>query len=245
MSNPLAPLGGMAYPGRLIALGRDGSGRSVVVLYAVTGRSVSSQARRLVRDGRAVWTRPTDSEVLKTGRAELLVYPAIMIGKGIAVSNGRQTADLDPDGEGSPVQTLERGLRAWSYEPDAPIFTPRIGGCVLPSGRAALAVLRRSAEGATLRSFFEIPLEPGRGRFVATYAGENRDPVPAFEGEPREIGLVGGAARETAEAAYAALGPTGETGRDLRVAVACLFADAADLSRFELHIINREERKCP
>ena len=58
----------------------------------------------LVRDGRAVWTRPTDPEILKTGRPDLLVYPAIMIGKGIAVSNGRQTADIDPD---VVIQALE------------------------------------------------------------------------------------------------------------------------------------------
>ena len=216
MDNPLAPLRRMAYPGRLILLGKDASGRSVIVLYAVTGRSPSSQARRLVRDGRAVWTRPTDPEVLKTGRPDLLVYPAIMIGRGIAVSNGRQTADIDPDGDGGPVETLERGLKDWSYEPDAPIHTPRISGCVLPSGRAALAVLRRAEGGGILRSFFEIPLD---------------------------LRLAGATARDTAEAAYAALGPSEEGGRDFRVAVACLFADAADLSQFELHIINREEGK--
>jgi IMP cyclohydrolase len=243
MDNPLAPLRRMAYPGRLILLGKDASGRSVIVLYAVTGRSPSSQARRLVRDGRAVWTRPTDPEVLKTGRPDLLVYPAIMIGRGIAVSNGRQTADIDPDGDGGPVETLERGLKDWSYEPDAPIHTPRISGCVLPSGRAALAVLRRAEGGGILRSFFEIPLAAGRGRLVATYSGENRDPVPSFEGEPLDLRLAGATARDTAEAAYAALGPSEEGGRDFRVAVACLFADAADLSQFELHIINREEGK--
>jgi IMP cyclohydrolase len=241
----MARLERMAYPGRLIVLGRAAPGRSVVVLYAVTGRSPSSQARRLVGDGRAVWTQPTDPDVLKTGNPDLLVYPAIMIGKGIAVGNGRQTADIDPDGEGNPADALERGLSDWSYEPDAPIYTPRISGCILPSGRAALAVLRRSAEGEVLRSYYEIPLASGRGRFVATYAGENRDPVPAFNDQPQEIGLAYATARDAAEAAYAALGPSEEGGRDFRVAVACLFADPDDLSRFELHIINREERKRP
>jgi len=238
----MEPLRRMAYPGRLLALGRARSG-SAVVLYAVTGRSPSSRSRRLVLDGRTVWTRPTDPEVLKSGNPDLLVYPALRIGKGIAISNGRQTADIDPDGEGgSPVSVLERGLKDWSYEPDAPIHTPRIGGCILPSGRSAVALIRRGAGGEELRSFFEFPLLAGRARYISTYAGENSDPLPAFEGEPREILFEEGTARDTAEALYAALGPAEPGGRDFRVAVACLFADPEDLTRFELHLINRDER---
>lgn len=238
------PLRRLAYPGRLLALGKARSG-TAVVLYVVTGRSPSSQARRLVLDGRTVWTRPTDPQVVGSGHPDLLVYPALRIGKGIAVSNGRQTTDIDPDAEGSPVSVLERGLRDWSYEPDAPIYTPRISGCILPSGRSALAVIRRGAEGEELRSYFEFPLLAGRVRYVSTYAGPNADPLPAFAGEPRDIPFAETTARDTAEAAYAALGPAKPGGRDFRVAVACLFADPADPMRFELHLINRDERTRP
>ncbi len=234
----------LAYPGRLLALGRSRSGRAVV-LYAVTGRSPSSQARRLVLDGRTVWTRPTDPEALKSGNPDLLVYPAIRIGKGIAVSNGRQTADIDPDSGGSPVSILERGLKDWSYEPDPPIHTPRITGCILPSGRSAMAVIRRGDESEALRSYFEFPFLAGRGRLISTYAGENADPLPAFEGEPRECPFEEATARETAEAVYADLGPGERGGPDFRVAVACLFADPENLARFELHLINRDERTRP
>jgi IMP cyclohydrolase len=242
--DPMEPLRRMAYPGRLLALGRARSGHSIV-LYAVTGRSPSSQARRLVLDGRTVWTRPTDPDVLKNGNPDLLIYPALRIGKGIAVSNGSQTADIDPDGEGSPVSALERGLKNWSYEPDSPIHTPRISGCVLPSGRSAVAVIRSGAQGEALRSYFEFPLIAGRGRLISTYAGENADPLPAFQGEPREIRFEGATARDTAEAVYGALGPAEAGERDFRVAVACLFADPADLMRFEIHLINRDERTRP
>ena len=242
--NPREPLRRTAYPGRLLALGKARSGRAVV-LYAVTGRSPSSQARRLVLDGRIVWTRPTDPEALKSGNPDLLVYPAIRIGKGIAVGNGRQTADIDPDGGGSPVSILERGLADWSYEPDAPIHTPRISGCILPSGRSGVAVVRRGDEGEAFRSYFEFPRLAGRGRLISTYAGENAEPLPPFEGEPREVSFGEATARETAEAFYASLGPDERGGPDFRVAVACLFADPEDLARFEIHIINRDERTRP
>ena len=245
MQHPMPALRGMSYPGRLVALGRDASGRLAVVLYAVTGRSAASRARRLVRDGSTVWTRSTDPEALKSGRADLLVYPAIRIGRGVAVSNGRQTADIDAEGGTDPAETLERGLREWSYEPDGPIYTPRISGCILPSGRMGLSILRRTPDGGAERAFFGVPAEPGRGRFVATYAGENRDPVPSFAGGPRELALPGAAARETAEAAYAALGPGSAGAPDFRVAVACLFADMSDPAGFDLHIINRDERERP
>lgn len=232
------------YPGRFITLGKARSGRTVVI-YALTGRSASSQARRLVLDGLTVWTRPTDPELLKAGRPDLLVYPAIRIGKGIAVGNGKQTADVDPDGEGSPVAVLERGLRDWNYEPDAPIHTPRIAGCVLPSGRSALAVVRRGSEGEPLRSFFEFPLLAGRSRLISTYSGGPADPPVAFDGEPRDIPFEEATARAAAEAFYAALGPAEPGGLDYRVAVASVFADPEDATRFELHIVNRAERTLP
>ena len=111
MSHPLTPLTEMTYPGRLIALGRDLSGAFNVVIYAITGRSPSSQARRLVAEGNAVWTKPTDPEVLNKGNPDLLVYPALVLGAGIAVSNGKQTVDIDAGGQGSPVDVLDSALK--------------------------------------------------------------------------------------------------------------------------------------
>ena len=144
----------MIYPGRFIILGRDAAGAYDIVLYGITGRSASSQARRLERRGDNVIIQPTDPDVLKTGNADLLVYPALVLGKGIAVSNGKQTEDIDPLADGSPVRVLEKGLEGWTYEPDAPIFTPRISGCLLPDRRAALSLIKRGGDGRPERSFF-------------------------------------------------------------------------------------------
>jgi len=240
MTPPLSPLEGLTYPGRLIIIGRA-SGGPAVVLYAITGRSASSQARRLVQREAGVWVEPTDEAVLRQGRVELLVYPALLISAGgVAVSNGRQTADVgDAVAAGAaPVAALAAALARWDFEPDAPTFTPRISGCVTASG-AALSIIKRSPDGGTLRSYFEVPDSPERGRLVSTYQGENRDPLPAFAGEPLEVSLPAGGARETAEAAYAALGPR-PGNPDFRVAVACYrYRGTAGP---EVHIINRHER---
>lgn len=231
----------LVYPGRLLIIGGDAAGDHHVVLYAITGRSPSSQARRLELDDNAVWTKPTDPETLKRGNPELLVYPAVILGRGIAASNGRQTVDIDTDRTGSAVAALDAGLGPWTYEPDAPIYTPRITGCVLASGRAALSIIKRGPGGHPLRAFYDLPDRPGRGSMLATYRGDNTEPLAAFEGEPLDVGLEGSTPEETAEAAYAALRPAGRTG-DYRVAVVCVYARRDAVEERRLAIINRHER---
>lgn len=233
----------LEYPGRLIAMGLASAGAKAVIVYAITGRSPSSQARKLAHRDSGVWVQPTDENVLKKGNIDLLVYPALLFGQaGVAVSNGKQTADIRDAllAGAAPVAVLSQALAAWDYEPDAPIFTPRISGCLV-SGAAGLSVVRRGESDEPLRSYFEVPFREGEGRLVSTYAGPNSDPLPAFEGEPRRVGLAGKTARETAEAVYGNLAPAA-AGKDFRVAVACVFVSLSDPGRIELHIINRHER---
>jgi IMP cyclohydrolase len=243
MENPMPGLAALEYPGRLIVIGAPAGDGKAAVLYAITGRSPSSQARKLVfRDG-GVWVQPTDEATLKQGNVELLVYPAVLFGRaGLAVSNGRQTGDVrDRLAPGiPPVAALSAALAAWDFEPDAPIFTPRISGC-LAGGAAGLSVVRRGPSGETLRNYFEVGLRPGQGRLVSTYEGPNAEPLSVFGGEPRFLALPGATAAETAEAAYRSLAPA-PAGRDFRVAVACVTVPLADPGRAEVHIINRHER---
>ncbi len=128
MNDPLAPLRRMPYPGRLIIIGRDPGGTRAVLVYAITGRSESSRARRLKFAEGAVWTEPLDMEVLKKGNVDLLIYRAIVLGSGIAISNGRQTEDIvqvlnREKEEVDPGAILARALGDWIYEPDAPHYT--------------------------------------------------------------------------------------------------------------------------
>jgi IMP cyclohydrolase len=241
--DPTSTIAALEYPGRLIVIGAPGGGSGAAIVYAITGRSPSSQARRLVLRNGGVWVEPTDEDTLRTGNVDLLVYPAILFAKdGIAVSNGKQTGDLrDRIRPGSdPVSVLSGALSGWDFEPDAPIYTPRISGCLVGAG-AALSVLRRGPSGETLRSYFEVSLRAGEGRLVSTYEGPNADPLPVFQGEPRRIALDRATATDTAESAYRDLAPA-SAGKDFRVAVACVIAPKAEADGIDAHIINRHER---
>jgi len=233
----------LEYPGRLIIIGAPGEGAKAAIIYAITGRSPSSQARRLVRRDEGIWVQPTDEETLKKGNVDLLVYPAVLFGgAGIAVSNGKQTIGVrDHVAPGAdPVAVLSGALAAWDFEPDAPIFTPRISGCLIGGG-AALSVVRRGPSGETLRNYFEVGLRRGEGRLISTYDGPNTDPLPVFNGEPRRLDWPGRTAAETAETAFEGLSP-GPAGKDFRVAVACVYVSLSEPGDIDVHIINRHER---
>lgn len=244
MDNLGKTLSTFEYPGRLIVIGSPAETGGVIVVYAVTGRSPSSRARKLIRDGDSVLVRPLDDEVLKTGDPDLLIYPAVRTVPGaLAVSNGKHTDDAAahmPE-KTDPVAVLNAALDRWDYEPDAPTFTPRIAGCVLRGGRAALSLVRRGPEGRPLKIHTEIPLLKGACWILSTYSGRNIDPLPSFQGEPLVAALEPGGARSAASSVYQALAP-GSGGGDFRVAVAAAHSSGFNLESWEISIINRSER---
>jgi len=240
---PLDNLSRMEYPGRVIIIGLDPSGSRCLVIYAITGRSPSSQARRLEQREGGIWVQPTDEETLKKGNVDLLVYPALQFGRGIAVSNGKQTTDIHRwiSASDDPVNVLSSSLAYWDYEPDAPIFTPRISGCVLPGFKAGLSIIKRGRQAAALKNFYAFSLEQGWGKLVATYAGPNVHPLPVFAGDPQEIELGEKNASDMAEAVYESLKPASPE-EDIRVSVACVCSDLLHPEGDEVFIINRKER---
>ncbi|NIM59673.1 MAG: hypothetical protein GTO16_12150 [Candidatus Aminicenantes bacterium] len=243
MAKGLESLSAKEYPGRIIIIGRDITGKKEVVIYAITGRSASSQARKMEIKDDAIWVKPTDEETLKKGNKDLLVYPAILLADGIAVSNGKQTTDIITSlGQSqNPAEVLELALSEWDYEPDAPIFTPRISGCILPQKKAALSIIKRATDGSSIRNIFEIPLKAGRGKMISTYEGVDKDPVPAFAGEPIDVKIKEKKADDMAEAVYDALAPASGK-NDYRVSVVCVFSGNIDLNEYEIYIINKHER---
>lgn len=239
----LEVLSALRYPGRFIIMGADPTGIFSTVAYGITGRSASSKARKLEAAAETIWTKPTDPQVLKSGNPELLIYPAVIVGRGLAVSNGRQTSDIAGRmaSSPSPQAALSSALQVWDYEPDSPIFTPRISGCLFPDGRAALSLLRRGAEGATLRDGYDVSFVPGRGQLIATYRGPDNDPILSWQGGPREVSMAQTSAGELAAAVYEALAPQA-AGPDYRVACAALFVRRGAPREVSLHIINHWER---
>jgi len=244
LSKGLEKLADKEYPGRVIILGKDATGKNAVVVYAITGRSPSSQARKLIKDGETIWAKPSDEDIPKPGQVDLLIYPAVYLSRGVAVSNGKHTSDIIDNlgGSTNPASVLQSALRNWDYEPDAPSFTPRISGCVLSLEEAALSVIRRNEDGSSVRDIFEFSLVEENGMMVTTYKGKNQDPLESFSEEPVDLEIKEKTCQELAEAVYEALGPAGE-GPDLRVAVACIFSSSLDKGDYEVSIINRCERK--
>ncbi|MBT3406483.1 hypothetical protein HN419_04915 [Candidatus Woesearchaeota archaeon] len=245
----------MEYPGRLIALGRDPTGEHNVVVYAVTGRSPSSQARTLEynADDNTIFTKPTDPEVLEKGNPDLLLYDAIvMLDDSVAVSNGKQTEAFarelsDDAGDGErcdPLVGMFETHDEWMYEPDNPNYTPRITGVVCDD-KGGLGLIVRPNDIAddndttAERTFTEFELLPGRGRMVATYTGVNVNPLPSFDRQPLPVEIEGKTPQAVAEAVYEALGPT-DPDKDFRVAVAVVFQDPVT-GAAEHYIINRHE----
>ncbi len=243
MTKCLETLSAREYPGRIIIIGRDITGKNEVVIYAITGRSLSSQARKMELKDDAIWTKPTDKETLKKGNADLLVYPAILFSNGIAVSNGKQTADIKTclGQSQDPTEVLKLALHKWDYEPDAPIFTPRISGCILPQKKAALSIIKRASNGSSTRKIFAIPLIPGKGKMISTYKGDNKDPLPTFTGEPIDVEIKENKAYNMAAAVYDALEPTAGK-KDYRVSVVSIFSGDLNSNEHEIHIINKHEK---
>jgi IMP cyclohydrolase len=244
MSNDFSNLREKEYPGRLIIIGRDLSDENAIIVYAITGRSPSSQARRIDLTAEGAWVKPTDEKILRGRNRDLLIYPAILLGQGLAVSNGKQTMDilshLSPVLD--PTDILSNALHHWEYEPDAPSFTPRISGCILSDGRAALSIIKRAEDSSASKHYFRVPMLPGEGKMISTYSGENRDPLPSFQGDPEDVRVIYDTSKKTAEAVYSALRPKKQD-QDFRVAVVCVFLKVQTTADFNISVINRSEIK--
>ncbi len=231
------------YPGRIIIIGKAKK-NSVYIVYAITARSASSQARRLELEEDAVWVKPTDKKLLERGNIDLLLYPCLFcLPQGIAVSNGKQSVDIMAClGQGrNASETLAFALQNWDFEPDAPNFTPRISGCVLSNGSSALSLIKRSPDSTTVRNVYGFHLVPGKGKMIMTYQGKNREPLPSFEGEPLDVQVEGSTPRQVAESVYLSLAPR-QKEKDFRVSLGCVFAEERNMSHFDSYIINRTEK---
>jgi IMP cyclohydrolase len=232
------------YPGRLIIIGQEKTSDTVLAVYAITGRSVSSQARKMVWEKDTIWVKPTDKELLKKGNKDLLIYPSVFcLSQGIAISNGKQTVDIMAclGQSESPAEILAFALKNWEYEPDQPTYTPRISGCILPNKKAALSLIRKGHDGSVLRNFYEFALVSGRGKMIMTYQGDNRDPLPPYTGEPLDVEIVGASPQEVTESVYGSLAPS-EGGEDFRVAAACVYGIDMISQEYETYLINKSER---
>ncbi|MDO8740889.1 MAG: IMP cyclohydrolase [Candidatus Woesearchaeota archaeon] len=268
MIEGLEALANMEYPGRFIIIGQDLGKENNILVYGITGRSPPSQARKLVEDKDAevgsgvIRTDVTDKKQLEKGNPALLIYPAIaLINNALIVSNGAQTALIYRAAKANPLKTNAAKIlneafeiaspqydskNGWiditKHEPDDPNFTPRISGCLQPDS-AAFYIMRRDQMGSRHDDCYDIALEGGKGKLIATYSGKNIDPLPSFAGGPLDVGLEGKTIDETAKEVYDALAPLEIRGmedpaKDFRVGVAVVYSNRKT-SENKISIINR------
>jgi IMP cyclohydrolase len=179
---------GNKYPGRGIAIGRDAGGRDVIV-YFIMGRSVNSRNRVFAKTPDGIRTQARDPALLVD--PSLVIYSAVrrMADGRVVVTNGDQT-DTVSDALLSGG-TFRDALMGREYEPDPPLYTPRISGLLMPDGSYALSILK-SAHGdpsCVLRHFYEYSAPiAGTGHLIHTYAHDGAPP-PSFFGEPVPVAI--------------------------------------------------------
>lgn len=176
-----------AYPGRGIILGRSSDNSKSVIVYFIMGRSENSRNRVFVSDGEGIRTEAYDTS--KMSDPSLVIYSPLRVLNGTTiVTNGDQTDTIyDFMAAG---KTFEAALRTRTFEPDGPIFTPRISGA-MENGVYKLSILKSAdGDGSSVCRFFYEYSQPiaGQGHFIHTYR-EDGDPVPSFEGEPKTVAV--------------------------------------------------------
>lgn len=200
------------YPGRGLVLGRLASGDEFIA-YFLTGRSAASRARRLeVRNG-------TDVAVVDTGGGphdDLRHYLAVARrGPWLVVGNGDQ---VEPLAEALAAETPV--LAAWAahtYEPDPPIFTPRIWLSWNEKLAPMLGYVKRSAraDGSADRVVWASDLAgPGAAVLMTTYRGTTADVLGSDC--PTDVTVSAAAVDEVLTTIWEALDP------NLRVAALAL-----------------------
>ena len=75
---------------------------------------------------------------------------------------------------------------------------------------------------------------------ISTYEGEDKDPLPAFTGEPIDVEINEKRTYDMAAAVYDALAPAAGK-KDYRVSVVSVFSSNLDLNEYEIYIINKHE----
>ena len=178
-----------SYPGRGILLGRSADNKKAVMAYFIMGRSVNSRNRIFAETEDGIRTRAFDESKM-TDPSLIIYHPVRTVGDTTIVANGDQS-DTIRDGL-LTGEVFAQSLRKRTFEPDAPNYTPRISGILHGDGSYALSILK-SADGdpsSCRRQFFgyENPLA-GQAHFIHTYQCDG-DPLPAFEGEPRQVAIT-------------------------------------------------------
>jgi len=229
----LEALSANPYPGRGIILGCSPNGESLVQVYWIMGRSEGSRNRIFVEEDGFLKTKLWD-ESKATSPTLLIYYPMKHIGSAHIVSNGDQTDTIYKALQHGG--TFESALDTRTFEPDPPIYTPRISGLmdVTTPEKYKLSVLKPMSGDpeSVVRCYYNFATPAmGVGNCIHTYwITAEGQPVP-FVGEPYLLPLFDDI-DETAQVYWDALD------EDNRVSLAVKFIDIS-YGQFELRVINK------
>lgn len=167
-------LAGNRYPGRGVLWVRTGDG-ALCGGYFLTGRSAASKARVLRRGDGELSVVPTGG----SGHDPLRHYVAARERGGrLVFGNGEQVAVVA--GRLDEGRTPAEALAGLEYEPDPPVFTPRITVAADPApGRGAwFGAARRSRGGRTAADVLTLAvrdLAAGDAVMMTTYCSDGQD----------------------------------------------------------------------
>lgn len=217
-------LGDRPYAGRGCLAARLADG-SLWFAYFLTGRSKASRSRALEQhadgDVRVVDTR-------SGGQHDALRHyvAAARRGHWTVVGNGDQVEPL-VDALAASVEPAA-AWAAHTFEPDPPIFTPRIWICADAQERVLVGSARRSTrpDGSADRGLW-MPetLAPRSGVLVTTYAGTAEDVITS--GLPLDVGVEAATGEELLDVTWDALEPS--------LRVAAFVAQPGDLTATMRH----------
>lgn len=233
MGAELHALREMAFPGRVVLIGQNPNGLRFA-LYGIARREAAGRRRRLAIAGDRI-------NVVSTEQGASL-YPAIIGGNGIAVGNGEHTARIHDwlAKARDPVEVLQKALRNVFYRfskgTGQASWIPKISGCI-KGNEAALSVAYVESDGNPKQAYHRIPLEPGKGAFITSYAVSGKLDAEAFKEPPRRVSIPWATLDLAVDALYQALGPVAD-GPDYRVGVAGVAIDAR--GEVQMQVKNRE-----
>ena len=187
MTDLIEYLQGNRYPGRGIVIGRLDE-THMRIYYFIMGRSENSRNRIFSYTEDGIRTEAKDPGKLKD--PSLVIYHPVRVYKrSFIVTNGDQTDTIrDFLAKG---RSFRDALMTRTFEPDGPLYTPRISGIVRMGGRFELSILK-SGDGdpdQNRRFFYTYDTVPvGSGQFISTYQCDG-NPPPSFAGEPITVTL--------------------------------------------------------
>jgi len=177
------------YPGRGIIIGCSEDGKRSIIVYFIMGRSENSRNRIFERTDDGIRTAAHDPSKV-TDPSLIIYHPVRELGAVTIVTNGDQTetivSHLSKDSD------FCEALRTREFEPDPPLYTPRISGLIEQNGSYKLSILKTTEGNADhcQRCFYEYSgAIPGLGHFISTYETDG-SPPPSFSGDPIPVSIT-------------------------------------------------------